>query len=63
MLSISQRKAEVISVHAMKAHEGMKMYSTYSLPQHKMEVNSQLHASCRFIPGKEPPVPIAYEAG
>jgi hypothetical protein len=37
--------------------------STFFLTRHYLEVNGQLHASTTLPLGKEPPVPIGWEAG
>jgi hypothetical protein len=43
---------------------GKWMYkSIFPRPRHLFEVSGQLHVPAVLPPGKEPPVPIGYEAG
>jgi hypothetical protein len=48
----------------MKAYWGSGDIAPLILwPRHKMEMSGQLHTLATLYPGKEPLVPIGYEAG
>jgi len=50
--------------HIMKVYWGSgSITPLIRWPQHYMEVSGQLHTAATLPPGKEPPVPIGYEAG